>query len=69
MPHTSPHLSPIPPQAPPPLTGWPLLRLGFRPFYLLTALLACISVPVWMAAFLGYMPLQLPLSGLLWHRH
>lgn len=69
MPHTSPHLSPIPPQAPPPLAGWPLLRLGFRPFYLLTALLAGISVPVWMAAFLGYMPLQLPLSGLLWHGH
>src|SRR5574344_9875 len=49
------------------LPGWPVLRLGFRPFYLLTALLACVSVPVWMAAFLGYMPLQLPLSGLVWH--
>lgn len=65
----APHLSPIPPQAPPPLTGWPLLRLGFRPFYLLTALLACVSVPVWMAAFLGYMPLALPMPALLWHGH
>ena len=36
------------------LQGWPLLRLGFRPFYLGAALLACLSVPVWIALFLGH---------------
>ncbi len=69
MPQPSPNPSSRPPQVPPALVGWPLLRLGFRPFYLLTALLACLSVPVWVAAFLGYMPLQLPMSALLWHGH
>lgn len=69
MSQPSPHLSPLPSQASPALEGWPLLRLGFRPFYLLTALLACLSVPVWVAAFLGYMPLHLPMPGLLWHGH
>lgn len=64
-----PHLSPLPAQTPPPLQGWPVLRLGFRPFYLLTALLACLSVPVWIAAFLGYMPWAMPLPALLWHGH
>lgn len=51
------------------LPGWPVLRLGFRPFYLLSALLACLSVPVWAAAFLGYFEMKLELSPLLWHRH
>ncbi len=51
------------------LEGWPLLRLGFRPFYLGTALLACVSVPLWIAAFLGHMPLSLSFPPLLWHAH
>lgn len=51
------------------LPGWPLLRLGFRPFYLGTALLACLSVPVWAAAFLGYFQLKIDLAPLLWHGH
>ena len=49
--------------------GWPVLRLGFRPFYILGALLACASVPVWIAAFLGAMPLDVGVSPLLWHAH
>ena len=49
--------------------GWPVLRLGFRPFYLGAALLACLSVPVWAAAFLGYFDLRLDLPPLLWHGH
>ena len=57
------------PQVPSTLQGWPVLRLGFRPFYLLTALLACVSVPLWIAAFLGHMPLRLPFAALLWHAH
>lgn len=57
--------------APPPaaLEGWPLLRLGFRPFYLASALLACIAVPLWIAVFLGQIHLDLPISPLLWHGH
>ena len=51
------------------LPGWPVLRLGFRPFYLLTALLACVSVPLWVLMFAGVVPHALPLPGLLWHGH
>lgn len=55
------------PLAAPP--GWPIFRLGFRPFYLGAALLACVSVPLWVAAFLGQLPLRLALTPLLWHGH
>ncbi len=56
-------------QTPVALPGWPVLRLGFRPFYLLTALLACVSVPVWVGAFLGYWDLKLEIPAMLWHAH
>ncbi len=46
----------------------PLLRLGFRPFYLLAAALAAISVPVWLAGYLGALP-ALPAVNMLWHMH
>ena len=49
--------------------GWPLLRLGFRPFYILGALLACASVPLWIAVFLGGLRLGASVSPLLWHAH
>jgi uncharacterized protein involved in response to NO len=55
--------------AAPALPGWPLLRLGFRPFYLGAALLACLSVPVWIGVFLGHMALPLGYPTLLWHGH
>lgn len=58
-----------PAQSAAPLQGWPLLRLGFRPFYLGTALLACLAVPLWIAIFLGRIQVQLPMSPLLWHAH
>jgi len=51
------------------LQGWPLLRLGFRPFYLGAALLACVSVPLWVLVFLGHVQLGMPVSPLLWHAH
>lgn len=53
----------------PNLKNWPVLRLGFRPFYLAGVALACIAVPVWIATFLGWMHLNLPLQPLLWHAH
>ncbi|GMV74720.1 MAG: hypothetical protein AMXMBFR78_16710 [Rubrivivax sp.] len=68
-----PSPSPIPlakgAPAAPALQGLPLLRLGFRPFYLGTALLAFLSVPVWVGVFLGHMALPLGYPALLWHGH
>lgn len=49
--------------------GWPLLRLGFRPFYLGAALFALLSVPLWVALFLGQLTLNMALPPLLWHAH
>jgi uncharacterized protein involved in response to NO len=49
--------------------GWPLLRLGFRPFYLGAALFALLSVPLWVAIFLGHSTLSTALPPLLWHAH
>ncbi|WP_342119991.1 NnrS family protein [Pseudoduganella sp. OTU4001] len=46
----------------------PLLRLGFRPFYLLAAALAVLSVPLWLASYKGMLP-ALPTANILWHMH
>ncbi len=51
------------------LQGWPLLRLGFRPFYLAGAVLAVLWVPLWVAAFLGALPLSPAVPVLYWHAH
>jgi len=49
--------------------GWPLLRLGFRPFYLGAAALAALAVPLWLAMWLGALPGPPHLAPLLWHAH
>lgn len=49
--------------------GWPLLRLGFRPFYIGGTLFAALTVPVWLAMFLGHGSMPLSLTPLLWHAH
>lgn len=49
--------------------GWPLLRLGFRPFYLGAAAFAALSVPLWVAVLLGNASLPVAMSPLLWHAH
>jgi uncharacterized protein involved in response to NO len=49
--------------------GLPLLRLGFRPFYLGGALLAALIVPLWVALFLGWAPVTPTVAPLLWHAH
>jgi uncharacterized protein involved in response to NO len=46
-----------------------LFALGFRPFYLLAALLAALSVPVWVAQYVGVLPGHGPIAGLAWHMH
>lgn len=51
-----------------PLLHHPLLRLGFRPFYLLAAAFAAISVPLWIARYFG-MAAFLPRVDLNWHMH
>jgi uncharacterized protein involved in response to NO len=49
--------------------GWPLLRLGFRPFYLGAAAFSALAMPVWIAAFLGRLDLATTPPLLLWHAH
>lgn len=48
----------------------PVLRLGFRPFFLLGALLAALAVPLWLLALHGEAAALEPVGGwLAWHRH
>lgn len=51
------------------LRGWPLLRLGFRPFYLGASVFAMLTVPLWIALLLGSVTLKLSVSPVLWHAH
>lgn len=48
-------------------SGHALWALGFRPFYLLAALLAALAVPAWVAQYLGW--ISWPPLGLAWHMH
>lgn len=45
-----------------------LFELGFRPFYLLAALLAVINIPLWLMQWHGVMP-QVAIGGMAWHAH
>jgi uncharacterized protein involved in response to NO len=49
----------------------PVLRLGFRPFYLGGALFGVLAMLVWLAALHGVSPAgRMPsLTGILWHAH
>jgi uncharacterized protein involved in response to NO len=49
--------------------GWPVLRLGFRPFYLGAAVFGALAVPLWLALFLGQASWPLVVPPLLWHAH
>lgn len=55
------------PKTPP--KGFALFALGFRPFYLLAAGLAAVSVPLWVAMFGGHLPQPAQMPGLWWHAH
>lgn len=48
--------------------GHPVWQLGFRPFYLLAALFAAVSIPLLLASYMGVStgPLQV---GMGWHMH
>jgi uncharacterized protein involved in response to NO len=52
-----------------PRLGWPLFRLGFRPFYLGAAAFALFAVPYWIAGLLGLVALPATMPPLLWHAH
>lgn len=62
-------IAPAQPPAAPAPTGAPLLRLGFRPFYLGAAALAAIAVPLWIGLFLGQVQLDMAIAPMLWHAH
>jgi uncharacterized protein involved in response to NO len=49
--------------------GWPVLRLGFRPFYLGAALLGMVAVPLWVGLLLGAVSFPLTVAPVLWHAH
>jgi len=49
--------------------GTALFNLGFRPFFLLAALLAALGVPLWSAEYFGLLPAAGYASGVLWHAH
>lgn len=55
------------PKTPP--RGFALFALGFRPFYLLAAILAVVLVPLWISVLAGSASLAPVLPALLWHGH
>lgn len=70
MPATSRPASPQGPlDAPAGRPATALLAIGFRPFYLLAALLAMLAIPAWVLQYLGVVPMAGPIAGLPWHMH
>ena len=47
----------------------PILRLGFRPFFLLGAVYAVIAVALWVWMFQNGQPATLKVPALWWHVH
>ena len=47
----------------------PVFALGFRPFYLLAALMAALDVPLWLAQYAGWAMPSGYLNGMAWHAH
>ncbi len=60
-------LTPV--RTPAPENNFALWNLGFRPFYLLAALFATLSVPVWIAQYAGWLGAHAIIAGPLWHAH
>lgn len=52
----------------PSLASHPVFQLGFRPFYLLGAAFAALSVPLWIARYFGWIT-AFPNVGPGWHMH
>jgi uncharacterized protein involved in response to NO len=47
----------------------PILHYGFRPFFFLAALHAGLTIPAWVAAYLGGFDIGGPFGGMHWHAH
>jgi uncharacterized protein involved in response to NO len=55
---------------PQPMPGrWPILALGFRPFFLLAALLAAAAIPLWLLIYQGWLDPVSHLPPTVWHGH
>lgn len=52
----------------PPIPGFALWQLGFRPFYLLASTFAALSIALWALQFAGWLSTPY-LSGPMWHAH
>ena len=50
-------------------TSLAVFALGFRPFYLLAAIFAVVTLPVWMGFYFGIIPHEGYLIGIFWHSH
>lgn len=48
---------------------WPILALGFRPFFLLAAIFAAAAVPLWLLIYQGTLEPVSYLSPTIWHGH
>ena len=51
------------------ISNRPVFTLGFRPFYLVAAVFAVISLPVWLGFYVGVISSGGYLAGLDWHSH
>jgi uncharacterized protein involved in response to NO len=49
--------------------GGHLLSAGFRPFFLLSGVWACVAIPLWLAIFAGDLTLPSSLAPAMWHVH
>jgi uncharacterized protein involved in response to NO len=49
--------------------GSTLFSAGFRPFFLLSSLWACLAVPLWLTAYVGMIIPLSALPPLVWHIH
>lgn len=59
-----------PPRRKTPAHGFPLLNLGFRPFFLMAAAFAAISIAVWMWSYLRFtLPPLFYVTASQWHAH
>src|SRR5665213_1259559 len=49
--------------------GWPLLSIGFRPFFLLGSCYAAVAILVWLPVFMGELTLTTTFAPRDWHVH
>lgn len=49
-----------------PVRTFALWQMGFRPFYLLASVFAALSIPLWVAQYVGVLPRPY-VDGALWH--